>query len=273
MPPPQDPDDPRNALDAALSVRDRDVVATVTEAVRHGQVRLAFQPVVAAQAQGRVAFYESFVRVLDPTGRIIPAAEFMREVDETEAGRLLDCAALDRGLCHLRETPDLRLAVNMSARSIGFPRWRQLLERGLRDDPTLGERLILEIAEPSAMLLPDLTLDFMRACQPLGIAFALDDFGSDVTRFRWFRELPFDILKFDGQFVRGVAGDPDNQVLLRAFQALATEFDLLTVAESVENAADAAFLAGIGVTCLQGYYFAAPTLQPPWRDTAGRASA
>ena len=112
----------------------------------------------------------------------------------------------------------------------------------------------------------------MNDLQRRGISFALDDFGAGYTSFRHLKDFYFDILKIDGQFVRGIADDPDNQVLTRALLSIAEQFDLITVAESVENARDAAYLRHIGLDCLQGYYFGAPTINPPWR-VAGQATA
>ncbi|SFE85115.1 EAL domain-containing protein [Roseivivax sediminis] len=264
---------PKNALVEAVSIRDSHMRAMADEAVRHKQVRLAFQPVVQAAAPDRVAFYEAFVRVLDDTGRIIPAAAFMSAVEETETGRLLDCIALEQAFAHLRDEPALRLAVNMSARSLGYARWRRALDQGLKSDPTLGERLILEINEASAMRVPDIAQAFMAEMQTSGITFALDDFGATVTELRHLRTLPVDIVKIDGAYVRGVARDPDNEAMVRALAAIAQSFDYFTVAESVETAEDAAFLTEIGIDCLQGYFFAAPTLSPPWADRRGRRRA
>jgi EAL domain-containing protein (putative c-di-GMP-specific phosphodiesterase class I) len=74
------------------------------------------------------------------------------------------------------------------------------------------------------------------------------------------------MIKIDGQFIREIAQERDNQVLARALQAIAHHFDMFTVAESVETAEDAAFLIDMGIDCLQGYYFGAPTIVPPWRS-------
>ena len=72
----------------------------------------------------------------------------------------------------------------------------------------------------------------------------------------------FDILKIDGQFIRGIAASGDNQVLVEALLSMARHFEMLTVAESVETAEDAGWLANAGVDCLQGYHFGAPTRRP-----------
>jgi EAL domain-containing protein (putative c-di-GMP-specific phosphodiesterase class I) len=251
-------------LSAAVAERDRDTLGMVEDAVANRRVRLAYQPVVPAGNPLRPVFYEGLARILDITGRPIPAAEFMGAVELHETGRLIDSLALELGLKALHANPGIRLSINMSARSIGYPRWTRTLEAGLQADPSLAGRLILEVTESSAMLIPDIVSVFMADLQGRGVRFALDDFGQGFTPFRYLRDFDFDILKIDGQFIRGVATDPDNQVLTRALVSIAGHFQMLTVAESVETAADAAWLAGAGVDCLQGYHIAAPTLRPTW---------
>jgi EAL domain-containing protein (putative c-di-GMP-specific phosphodiesterase class I) len=263
-----------NPLSYAVTMRDRSVMQMVSDAVQRKRVLMAYQPVVQALRPDRVAFYEALIRVQDETGRIIPARDFIARVEEMEIGRLLDCIALDKGLKALAEEPALRLSVNMSARSIGYEKWMRTLRRGLQRDPTVAERLILEITESSAMTVPELVVSFMSQLSARGISFALDDFGAGQTSFRYLRDFCFDILKIDGQFIRGIHANADNQVLTRALLSVAEQFDMFTVAEFVENAADAAYLTDLGVDCLQGYYYAAPTVHPPWRESeAWRARA
>ena len=250
-------------ITVAVGQRDRSVLDMVRRALERGDVMLAFQPVVSA-ADGRVAFQEGLIRILDETGRIIPAGQFMGIVDGQELGREIDCAALRCGLAALGRTPDLRLAINMSARSIGYPRWSEILRRGLGRDARLGERLILEITEQSAMQVPELVATFMAGLQDRGITFALDDFGAGSTSFRHLKDLLFDVIKIDGAFVRDCDSDPDNQCILAALIHIGREFDMFTVAEAVETRAEADFLASAGIDCLQGYLYGAPQVKPDW---------
>ena len=262
-----------SALDTAAALRDRDILTIAEDAIENRSVKLAYQPVVQATHQGQVAFYEGLIRVIEPTGRIIPAGQFIEAVEERESGRILDCLALEHGLRVLSRNPQIRLAINLSARSIGYPKWRKVLQRGLARDETVAERLILEITEASAMLVPELVVQAMRDLQSAGISFALDDFGAGYTALRYLKEFQFDILKIDGQFIRNIASDADNQVLTRAIVAIAQQFDMFTVAEFVETAPDAHALAQLGIDCLQGYYFGAPTVHPPWQDIVEHARA
>ncbi|KPQ06047.1 MAG: EAL domain protein [Rhodobacteraceae bacterium HLUCCA12] len=252
---------------AAEDLRSRETLRMVRAALDDRRAMLAFQPVVQARMTNRTAFYEGFIRVLDEQGRILPARDFMHAVETTETGRRIDCLALELGLAALSDEPGLRLSVNMSARSIGYPSWLATLERGLRGDPTIAERLILEITESSAMLMPDLVTVFMAEMQGRGICFALDDFGAGFTAFRHLKEFYFDIIKIDGAFIRGVSDQPDNQVLAQALVSIARHFDMFTVAEAVENAEDARYLVDIGVDCLQGYYYGVPTTDAPWKTS------
>ena len=253
-------------LSIAVVERDKNTLTLVRNALEEDRVLLAFQPIVQAQRQDRPAYYEGLIRIVDGTGRIIPAAEFIDAVETDEIGRLIDCAALKHGLEALKKEPSLRLAINMSARSIGYKKWNRILHRGIRRDPTVAERLILEITERSAIVMPELVQTFMSELQELGVSFALDDFGSGYTSFTYLRDFYFDILKIDGQFIRGIHASPDNQVLVRALISIAGHFDMLTVAEFVETENDARMLSDFGIDCMQGYYFGKPTVKPFWMN-------
>lgn len=256
----------------AVAARDRSTVEMVDQAVRHKQVMLAYQPVVTAGQPDKPAFYEGLIRVLDATGRVIPARDFIEQIEVMETGRVIDCLALETGLRMLADHPDLRLSINMSARSIGYARWMRVLDTGLEIDPTVAERLILEITESSAMQVPELVTGFMTGLQKKGVGFALDNFGAAFTSFKFLKTFYFDILKIDGAFIRDIASDIDNQVLTGALVTIGRQFDMVTVAQSVEKAADAAYLTALGIDCMQGYRFGAPSVHPPWLDT-GHARA
>tara|TARA_R110002096_G_scaffold8802_3_gene35752 strand:+ start:4965 stop:5801 length:837 start_codon:yes stop_codon:yes gene_type:complete len=261
------PSAPRNPLEYAASSRNEPILDTVRKAIKNKNVMLAYQPVVHSKYPDKPAFYEGLIRVLDSNQDIVAAKDFIPIVESMELGRILDCHALELGLSALAEEPTLRLSINMSARSIGYPRWLQILHKGIEQDSTVAERLILEITEESAMVLPDLVTSFMSDLQGHGISFALDDFGAGYTAFRFFKEFQFDIVKIDGQFIRDIHKDADNQVLTAALISISRQFDMFTVAEHVETAEEMAYLQTIGIDCLQGYHIGMPEVIPEWTQT------
>lgn len=253
--------------------RDRSINQMIERAIHQKDVLLAYQPVVSARHPDRIAFHEGLIRILDEDHNILPAGDFMPVAETRETGRIIDCLSLEMGLNTLAEQPSLRLSINMSARSIGYPRWMEVLNRGLARDRTVAERLILEITESSAMIMPDLVTVFMADLHRRGISFALDDFGAGYTAFRYLKEFYFDIIKIDGQFIRGIHHDTNNQVLTAALISIGQHFDMLTVAEAVEHPEEAEFLIKAGFDCLQGYYYGMPTTLPAWMAEDDRRAA
>ncbi|QNG78281.1 GGDEF domain-containing protein [Stenotrophomonas maltophilia] len=94
---------------------------------------------------------------------------------------------------------------------------------------------------------------------------ALDDFGSGLSSFGYLRQLPADILKIDGAFVRDMDTDPVSHATVRAISELGRELQMEVVAEWVETAEVAAALTRLGVQGLQGYAVERP--QPLERMT------
>lgn len=252
-------------LDAAISAADRSTLDMVAEALRLRRMRLAYQPAVYAADSSIIGFFEGFIRLLNSRDQVIPARDFMTEAERQPLGREIDCAALQMGLMTLQRNPNIRISVNMSARSVGYRPWIAILRKALAAHPELGPKLILEINEDSAMQVPDVLLPFMDDMRQSGIVFALDDFGAGMTSLQMLRDFRFEIAKIDGQFIRDIDSTDANQPLVRAAIAMAEELKMFVVAEAVETVGEANWLRAEGVGCLQGYLFGAPTVTPDFR--------
>ncbi len=252
-------------LDVAEAAQDRETIAQVASALKERRMRLAFQPAVYAADPTIIGYFEGFIRLLNRRDMVIPARDFMGAVEQHELGREIDCAALRMGLMTMQRNPQIRVSINMSARSVGYRGWGTILRKALRDSPRLGHSLILEINESSAMQVPDVLRPFMEEMRSHGIVFALDDFGAGMLSLRLLRELRFEIAKLDGSLVKSVDTSPDGQVVARAAIALAQEMGMYLSAEAVETEGEANWLREAGVGCLQGYLFGAPTVTPDFR--------
>ena len=252
-------------LAAAISAQDRETLGMVTSALKDRRMRLAFQPVVYASDPSVIGFFEGFIRLLNLRDQVIPARDFMAAVEERQLGREFDCAALQMGLMAMQRNPQIRGSVNMSARSVGYRPWIDILRRALQDSPKLGANLILEINEASALQVPDVLKPFMADMREHGIVFALDDFGAGITSLRVLQDLGFEIAKIDGALVKNVDRARDGQAVCRAAIALAQELGMYVVAEAVETEGEAHWLRDAGVGCLQGYLFGPPTVTPDFR--------
>ena len=262
-PPKEDLDsDEADPFAVAVSAADRETLAMVRTALARKRMRLAFQPAVYAADPDIIGFYEGYIRLLDTSGRTIPAADFMPVAETQQLGREIDVAALQLALNALQRNPKIRIAVNMSARSIGYKPWTQLLRATLRNAPELAQGLILEINEKSALQVPDVLLPFMAELHAQGVTFTLDHFGAASTSLQLLAAFHFDIAKLDRAFIRNIDRQSDNPRLIRAAIAIAREFGMFVVAEAVETSEEANWLRDQGVGCMQGYLFGRPEVNP-----------
>lgn len=238
----------------------RGIAGEVTQALEAGRIVLAFQPVVDARATGRVAFHEALLRLVRRDGSVAMAGGFLPLVEATALGRALDRHALDLALEALAATPDLRLSVNISPLTVGDALWDWTLEAAFDRDPTVTDRLIVEITESAVAPDPGAVATFVRQVQATGASVALDDFGAGAPSLRNLRDLRFDVLKIDRAFSQGIDRDPDNRACVQAIAGLGRHFEALVVAEGVETTAAAETLIGLGVDALQGHHFGQPRL-------------
>jgi EAL domain-containing protein (putative c-di-GMP-specific phosphodiesterase class I) len=248
----------------------------VAQALAQGRIGFHYQPVVRAANPRFPAFFECLARLRLPNGELTPAGAFMPVVESGPLGRAIDRLALAHALQTLAANPALRLSVNMSPLSMGDEEWLALLDAAARENRGACQRLILEITEDAAIRDVGQTIDFMNHVRTTGCAFALDDFGAGATGFKYFRDFRFDMVKIDGAFVRGVHAARDAQVLVECLNAVARHFEMVTVAEWVDDAADAAWLRDLGVECLQGYLYGRPSPvaeMPPEADAERRAAS
>ncbi len=235
----------------------------VTEAIKDERLVFAYQPIVDALSH-EVRYYECLLRMYSPDGRLIPAGEFVPVVERLGLMRALDRRALDLALGDLERHPDITLAFNISGVTAADRGWLRTLIARLKDRSELAGRLIVEITETAALHDLEDSARFVSVMRDLGCQVAVDDFGAGYTTFRHLKALTVDVVKIDGSFVRNLGGSKENQLFIRNLLSLARAFNLVTVAECVETAEEAAILAREGVNLLQGYYFGEPQVAPAW---------
>jgi diguanylate cyclase (GGDEF)-like protein/PAS domain S-box-containing protein len=151
--------------------------------------------------------------------------------------------------------PDLRLAVNLSARQFQQPDVAAQVTRALRETGFAPDHLDLEITESYAMQNPDAAIQTLRELKAVGVGLSIDDFGVGHSSLSHLKRLPIDTLKVDRSFIRDVTTDPDAAAIVTAVIAMARTLRLQVVAEGVETEAQRVFLAGQGCDRAQGWLF------------------
>ena len=254
--------------DDLVDHREHMVIAErVQKALRENRLTIAYQPVVDSATRSHV-HYECLLRMVEPDGEVVPASRFMPIVENLGMIRPVDRLVLELAVERLTNHPTTKLAINVSGLTTRDASWLRTMTALLRGKPEISSRLLIEITETAGLEDIDACSRFVSTLRDFGCVVALDDFGAGYTSFRHLKQLPVNMVKIDGSFVRNIGDNPDNLLFVRTLIDLASNFDLLTVAECVETEAEAELLANEGVNYLQGYLFGAPSLQEPWSTTA-----
>lgn len=99
---------------------------------------------------------------------------------------------------------------------------------------------------------------FLTELKKKGFLFALDDFGSGYNSFHYLRELSFDFVKIDGDFVKKIVQSSVDQTLVRNLIRLCQELGILTIAEFIENDEIFQAVRSMGVDYAQGFHLGRP---------------
>ena len=222
---------------------------------------LHYQPIMSLH-DGTVSHYEALVRLTDDPGgqlvapgRFLPAAErygLIREIDRLVLAQAVELLAGEHG------EHDVRIAINCSSLSITDGGMLAEIERLLTSARVNPAQLVIEVTETAAISDMARARDFCVGVQALGCAVALDDFGAGFGSFQYLKHLPFEFLKIDGDFIRGLPSSPKDQLVVRALVELARGMGKQTIAEYVGDAATVGLLRGFGVDYAQGFEVGRP---------------
>jgi diguanylate cyclase (GGDEF)-like protein/PAS domain S-box-containing protein len=152
------------------------------------------------------------------------------------------------------------LSVNLSGKSISDPRLALVIETALDETEIDPASLIFELTETAAIASFEQARIFATRLRGRGCRFALDDFGAGFGSFYYLKNFPFDYIKIDGGFIRGLTSNAMDQLVVQAIVTIAKGLGKRTVAEFVAEPEAVSWLRKIGVDCGQGYYFGEPRL-------------
>lgn len=122
-------------------------------------------------------------------------------------------------------------------------------------------RLLFEVTEHEHVTDEAHVQRIIETYRRSGFQTALDDYGAGHATAGLLLALRPDVVKVDMKLVRGVHTDLWREELIRHLALFAQRVGLLVVAEGVETAEEARCLLTLGVTHMQGYFFARPGLE------------
>ncbi len=252
------------ALRAAFDHRDLTVAYQLqVEAVGHRIV--GAEALLRWDLDGIAIKPDVFVPLAERSGLIIPIGEWVL------AQAAVALAGWDRAV----PGNDVAVTVNLSGRQLTDPELEASIGAVLAETGVDPARLWLEITETALVNDPEAAAARLSRLKALGLGVAIDDFGTGYASLDYLRRFPMaDVLKIDRTFVDSVAqpGTKDAAIVA-ASVTLARSLGMVTVAEGVETAAQAAVLTELGCDRLQGNLFGEPIAAAPLGELLGRRRA
>jgi diguanylate cyclase (GGDEF)-like protein len=259
------------------------LVGDLRHAIENGQLELHYQPQALGET-GQVVAAEALARWRHAEFGWVGPDEFIPIAEQTGLMQPLTMWALRTGLAQLakwRQThPDLRISVNMSARSLMDASLAADVEALLDRCGLPAHALTLELTESSVMADPQRSLQQLLRLHEMGVRIAIDDFGTGYSSLSYLKRLPVDEVKIDKSFVIGMVTDADDAAIVRSTIDLAANLGLEVIAEGVEDARTWDLLVRLGCDAIQGYHLSRPLsaddmaeflahAQPVTRERAG----
>ncbi|HEV2997463.1 MAG TPA: EAL domain-containing protein, partial [Solirubrobacteraceae bacterium] len=253
----RDPDD----LAAAQLNETVTWVERIRGALQHDGFVLYEQPLVEL-CSGRVTRHEILLRMVAGDGEHIPPMSFLPVAERFGLVREIDAwvirNAIDLIARQARRGRQLQLEVNISGASVTDPDLLATIELEIARAGIDPGSLIFEITETTAIVNMEQARTFAERLAELGCGFALDDFGAGFGSFFYLKHLPFDTLKIDGEFVRGLMSSERDRIMVKAIARVASDLGTETVAEFVGDQATQDLLRSYGVHYAQGYGIGRP---------------
>lgn len=227
----------------------------------HDNFILYFQPIMHVESK-EITHYEILLRMKDQDGTIFSPADFIPAAEHTGLIHTIDQMVLRKAIAQIalfyQNEFKANFSINLSAHAFNDPELLPILKEGLSLYHMNPVNLMFEITETAA--LEDLpgARALMNEIKELGCGFVLDDFGVGFSSFYYLRELPVDVVKIDGAFIRNLSNNSDDLILVNALCTVARGFGKKITAEFVENAEIFSLIEEMDIDYVQGYYIGKP---------------
>ncbi|MGX2040203.1 EAL domain-containing protein [Methylocaldum sp. MU1018] len=236
--------------------------SALRRALEQRQFELFYQPKIELTG-GKIIGSEALIRWRHPDLGLILPSRFIPMAEETGLIHAIGSWALKTACSQSKAWQEAGLssfdvAVNLSARQLKRGNLVNLVAETLRETGLEGRYLELELTETMVMHDPERFIPILEELKQLGVKLSVDDFGTGYSSLSYLKRFPFDRLKIDQSFVRDIATDANDAVIVQTVISLGHTLGLKVIAEGVETLEQLTFLCRHRCDDMQGYYSSRP---------------
>ena len=230
-------------------------------AIDANELELYYQPKIDLKT-GKVMGVEALLRWQNPKRGMVSPDEMIPIAEHNGMIKRLTLWVLNAALqqcAQWREQGiELSVAVNLSVWNLQDPMLIEEIQKRLAHWQVPAKLLELEITESAMMADPTSSLIALKKLDSMGIALAVDDYGTGFSSLAYLKKLPVDIIKIDKSFVLSMDTDDDDATIVKSTIELAHNLGFKVVAEGVESVAISRLLLALGCNTAQGYHYCRP---------------
>ncbi|MCW8345555.1 bifunctional diguanylate cyclase/phosphodiesterase [Vibrio sp. ZSDZ65] len=231
------------------------------QAVRNDDLILHFQPKVSLDT-GQWTGAEVLLRWRHPVLGDVSNEALIHMAEKNgliiEVGYFVLRSAIDRASEWIQIAPEFHLSVNVSAKQICALHFADKVTDLLTQHELPPGNLELELTESCLVDNFEVARSNIEKLKAQGVMFALDDFGTGYASFNYLKQLPFDALKIDKEFLSNVLYSKQDKAILRSIITIAKKLNKQVVVEGVESEAQHEFIRLERCDIGQGYFYAKP---------------
>ncbi len=250
--------DPESLEDASWKLS---MLSQLDEAVDKGEVWVAYQPQLDLKSR-KIIGAEALARWTHPEKGPIAASEFITAAEQHDRiGKLTDFVleqAIASASALNRRHPGFRMAVNLSARLLNDPGFLLRLSAMLARHRLPAKLLTLELTETAALGSSGTAFDLLASIRDLGVTISIDDYGTGLSTLEYLKKIPAAEIKIDRSFVKGMADNRSDRLMVQSTIALAHSLGRKVIAEGVESREVLEALAEAHCDVAQGYIIGRP---------------
>ncbi|MES0491331.1 MAG: EAL domain-containing protein [Leptospirales bacterium] len=234
-------------------------ISSIKNAIEKNEFKLFYQKIHPLVDPKQKPHYEVLLRMQSEKGEIIYPIDFiaaaeryniMPEIDRWVIQNTLKTIA---GNFTKQQYENAVFSINLTGKSLDDDMLFLFVKEQFSIYGLNPENFCFEITENTAISNFNNARRFMEEMKTLGSSFALDDFGTGVSSLGYLKNLPVDLLKIDGSFVKNVLNDPTELAMLESINEIGHVMKLKTVAEYVENDDLVEKVTQLGIDYGQGY--------------------
>ena len=207
---------------------------------------------------------EALVRWIKDDGSMVYPSDFIPIFETNGFIEKLDFHMLEMLCKRIRDIEEegkyriVPISVNQSRILINNPDYVKNVEKVISRYNTKVEHLEIEITETVFFDEKNKMIEVVKQLKELGLNLAMDDFGSGYSSLNILRDIPFDILKIDREFVSESVASKSSIVIMEKIIEMAKGLNIRVICEGVETKEQVDILRDLGCTMVQGYYYDRP---------------